>query len=336
MSGEKMRIAVDGVGGDRAPGEVIKASVDACEKYDTEIILLGPKELLEREMLNYGDVSNISIENASQIVSMDEKPTNVLHDFKDSAFFKGAELVKEGKADAFVSAGNTGAMLAVSTFVIGRIKGVERPAIATVVPSIKGDVIIIDAGANVTCKPSHLLQFALMGKIYAKNILSIEKPGIGLLSNGEEREKGTSLVKEAYTMISEKMPDDFYGNVEGRDIGIGTVDVVVTDGFSGNVVLKTMEGTAKLFTSTLKKTVMDSSFTTKIGALLMRKVFTELKKRFDYREYGGSFLVGVNGISVIAHGSSDALAIRNAIRIAMRGVEMDLVGKIKEGLEKEK
>ncbi len=330
-----MKIAVDGIGGDRAPGEVIKGCVDACEKYDVEIILLGPRELLERELLKYGNISKIIIEDAPQVVAMDEKPTRILHDFKDSAFFKGAKLIKEGQAKAFVSAGNTGAILAASTFIIGRIKGVERPAIATVVPSLKGDVIIIDAGANVVCKPIHLLQFALMGKVYAKNILSIEKPRVGLLSNGEEREKGTELVKKAYSMISEEMPDNFYGNVEGRDIGLGTVDVVVTDGFSGNLVLKAIEGAGKLFTSTLKKSIMDSSFTAKMGALLMRKVFSDLKRRFDYREYGGSFLVGVNGVSVIAHGSSDALAIRNAIRVAMKGVEMNLVEKIEDGLEKE-
>jgi len=248
---------------------------------------------------------------------------------KSSSLFVGAELVKRGKADGFVSAGNTGALLAVATFVIGRITGIERPALATPVPSKSGVTVLIDVGANAEVKPKHLLDFARMGSVYAE-LLGIVAPKVGLLNIGEEAEKGHSLAREAYQLLSETLGEKFLGNVESRDVLEGKADVIVADGFAGNVALKAYEGAMRFMTDLIKERVKKGGLFAKVGALMMKGVFDAVKARLDYRTYGGAFFLGVKGVVVKAHGSSDATAIRNAIKLAEKGARTNMVGRIEE------
>jgi len=327
------KISLDAMGGDYAPRVVVEGALMALDNPNVEIFLVGKTEEIEKELnslkIDY-DKERLKLVDAKDVVEMAEKPTEALKK-KESSLYIAAKLVKDGKANALVSAGNTGAVLAVSMFVIGRIKGIERPAIATPLPSTKKFTVLIDSGANAVVKAKHYLDFARMGIFYAQ-LLGKTNPKVGLLNIGEEEEKGTDELREAFSLLKEKLRDMFFGNVQGRDINNGLVDVVVTDGFTGNVVLKTLEGAAKFMTETIKNGVMNNGFTAKIGALMMKKVFKDLKDKLDYRNYGGAFLLGVNGVSVIAHGSSDALAIKNAIKVASKGVEMNIVDKIRESL----
>jgi len=324
------RIAVDAMGGDHAPGEIVKGVIDVAEELDAEIMLVGTKDLVEREILRFssGLPSNVILYEAADVFQTHEKPSEVLKR-KSSSLFVGAELVKRGKADGFVSAGNTGALLAVATFVIGRITGIERPALATPVPSKSGVTVLIDVGANAEVKPKHLLDFARMGSVYAE-LLGIVAPKVGLLNIGEEAEKGHSLAREAYQLLSETLGEKFLGNVESRDVLEGKADVIVADGFAGNVALKAYEGAMRFMTDLIKERVKKGGLFAKVGALMMKGVFDAVKARLDYRTYGGAFFLGVKGVVVKVHGSSDATAIRNAIKLAEKGARTNMVGRIEE------
>ncbi|AEH50140.1 phosphate acyltransferase PlsX [Pseudothermotoga thermarum] len=318
-----VRIALDLMSGDRAPEEILEGAL--LSKNLCQLVVIGTKSVLEK----IDGVEKIEVED---FLPMDVKPMEILHR-KTSSMYVGLKLVKEKLVDAFVCAGNTGALLAGATFVVGRMEGVERPALAVPVPSTNGFAILIDAGANARVRPEHLLDFAIMGLAYAK-VLGKDKPKLGLLNVGEEENKGDEVTKEAYKLLKELFPDFFIGNVEGHDINAGKVDVVVADGFSGNVAMKTMEGTAKMILQTLKEKIENSGIIAKLGALLMKKVFLQLKTTLDPRTYGGAFILGIDGIVVKAHGSSDRVAIKNAIEVAVRGCKMKLVENIKEEIKR--
>lgn len=327
-----MKIVVDGMGGDYAPDVVIDGAVLAVKEYNLEIIIVGNEEVLKNALLKTGyNGDKITIHNATEFISMGEHPGNAVRKKKDSSIVVGTKLVKEGIGDAFISAGNTGACMASALLGLGRIKGIQRPAIGTVMPTEKGVSLILDAGANADCKPINLFQFAIMGSIYAERILGIKNPTVGLLNIGEEETKGNELTLAAYPLLKESKLN-FIGNIEGRDIFAGKADVVICDGFVGNVVLKLSEGLSTTIMRTIKNELM-SNIIGKIGGLLIKKSMLKLKKRLDYAEYGGAPLLGVNGISIISHGSSNAVAIKNAIRVAKECIETEVVTSIKASLD---
>ncbi|AGL49073.1 phosphate acyltransferase [Thermotoga maritima MSB8] len=317
-----MKIAIDVMGGDRAPDEILKGALLASKEVEGEIVLIGPEEIVKNKGLPF--VS------ASEIVKMDDPPLEVLRK-KNSSMHMGLKLLSEGKVDAFVSAGATGPLFLGATSIVGKLEGIERPALGVAVPSLKGATVLIDAGANAKVRPEHLVDFAFMGIAYSK-VLGAENPRVGLLNMGSEENKGPDDIKRAYQLLKEFLGDTFFGNVEGHDINLGTVDVVVADGFSGNVALKTMEGTAKLVTSVLKESIKDGGFLSLLGALLMKRSFDKMKEKLDPRSYGGTFILGVKGIVVKAHGSSDAKAIKHAIKVAEKGIRVNIVQEIERGI----
>lgn len=329
-----MRIVIDAMGGDKAPEELVKGVVLALKEYDIDITLVGDKgkieELLLKEEYNK---KRVEIIHTTEIISYDESPTLAIRRKKDSSMVVGMKLIKEGHGDAFISAGSTGAMLAGGLFIVGRINGIDRPALAPVLPGRKGPFMLIDVGANAECKVQNILQFATMGEIYVNKILKRDNVKVGLANIGEEEEKGTEFVKECYQQLKENN-SHFVGNIEGREILEGNVDVVVCDGFVGNMILKTLEGTVSTVFSILKEEIM-SSLRTKIGGLLLKPVFSKFKKKFDYTEYGGAVLLGLNCPVIKAHGSSNANAFKNAIKQAVMSVEADIVNIIKEEISKE-
>jgi len=326
-----MRIAIDAMGGDNAPQINVAGAIEAARDYGVEIILVGDSFSLRRELLRY-PVSNlkITIEPASQIISMDDSPIIALRQKKDSSITRAIYLVKEGKADAVISAGNTGAMMAASKVILGTLKMVDRPAIAAIFPTLNEPCVILDVGANVDCKPQHLFQFAVMGSIYARYILGKESPRLGLLSIGEEEVKGNELTREAYKILR-KSSLNFVGNVEGRDIFKGEVDVIVCEGFVGNIVLKSSESMAELFDVVLKEE-LGSKTRYRVGAKLCSKALKNFARKIDYAEHGGAPLLGVDGVSIISHGRSSARAIKNAIRVAKELVEKKVNFYIGENL----
>ena len=290
--------------------------MQAAQQLGVGIILVGIEQLIRQELDKYPSAKALPLEirNATEVVDMHDSPATVFRRKKDSSIRVANELVKKGEASAVISAGHTGAAMSTSLFVLGRIEGVERPAIATFMPTIMGASILLDMGANVDCKPNHLLQFAVMGDVYARYLLKNPNPRVGLLSIGEEETKGNELTKEAFKLLTETSLN-FIGNVEGRDVMSGKADVIVCDGFIGNVVLKVSEAVAEAIGTFLRKDIEESLFS-KLGYLLMRPAFNSLKRRVDYAEYGGAPLVGINGISIISHGRSSDRAIKNAIRVA--------------------
>ncbi|MCX7653487.1 MAG: phosphate acyltransferase PlsX [Fervidobacterium sp.] len=328
-----IRIALDLMGGDRAPEEIKAGALMYLEKLnktqkDIRLLLVGTSNVLN----GFDRYKNlVELVEAQDYLPMDIKPTDALRR-KGSSMYIAATLVKEKCADALVSAGNTGALLSCATLVIGRIKGIDRPALAVPVPSLNDFTILIDAGANAEVKPEWLLQFAVMGIEYAK-ILGKSNPKVGLLNVGTEENKGTEREKQAHLILKESLKDKFFGNVEGNDINLGTVDVVVTDGFSGNIAMKTMEGVAKLISNTIKQEAK-KSLDGIIGALIFSRTLRKLKKKLDPRTYGGSFFLGVDGVVVKAHGNSDKFAIYNALKVASDGVEQGIIDKLKNSLEK--
>lgn len=309
------RIAVDGMGGDRAPRAIVEGSVQAARDLPVEVILVGREDRLKAELARFKEVpSNLKIHHASEVIEMAESPAISVRKKRDSSICQMVELAKRGQADAIVSAGNTGAVVCAASLGLGLLEGIERPGIAIVIPGLKGPVLLIDVGANVDPKPVHLLQYGIMGSVYMKEVVGKERPGVGLLNVGEEETKGTDFIREAFKLL-EEAPVHFTGNAEGRDIYTGKCDVIVCDGFVGNVTLKVTEGIAlalaELFRRELKRT-----FLTRLGALLLLPGFRRLKRQMDYAEYGGAPLLGVNGSCLICHGSSSGKAIRNAIRAA--------------------
>ncbi len=311
-----MRIALDAMGGDFAPAVNVKGATEAVrENRNIRVILVGDESAISRELNNRKYPSNrISIQPASEVVTMDESPSIAIRKKKDSSINVGVRLVKTGEADGFVSAGHSGVVMATSLLLLGKSKGVDRPAIATVMPAIKGTFILLDVGATVDCKPENLLQFALMGNTYCKMIMGKKNPRVALLSIGEEDIKGNEMTKEAFKLI-EKTDVTFIRNIEGKDIFTGKADVIVCDGFTGNIALKVSEGLAEAILKMLKKEVTSLS-AGKIGYFLIKPAIKNFRKRTDYDEYGGAPLLGINGTSIISHGRSSAKAIKNAVTVA--------------------
>ena len=310
-------IALDAVGTDKAPESEIRGAILACKALPVRVHLVGPeaelRDILD-EYLGKEDLP-IVIHHASERIGMEEKAAHAVRTKKDSSMRVGLKLVREGAAAGFVTAGNTGAAMATAKMVLGALPGVDRPALATPMPSSTGNpCVLLDVGANVDCKASNLAQFAVMGEIYARSVLKIDSPRVGLLSIGEEESKGNDLTHEAYPLLK-ALPIRFIGNVEGRDIFSGLADVIVCDGFVGNVALKTSEGVGRFVRDVLRAS-LTRTVTAKVGALLSRQAFNEFRHRLDYREYGGAHLLGVRGVCIIGHGSSNDRAIFNGIRVA--------------------
>ncbi|AGF55077.1 phosphate acyltransferase PlsX [Clostridium saccharoperbutylacetonicum] len=311
-----MKIAIDGMGGDNAPVAVVQGAIDALKEYDNiELYITGPEELINAELEKYTySKEKINVIDAKEVISPNEHPVMALRKKKDSSIVKALELVKDGVCDAIISGGSTGAFLAGCTLTIGRIKGVERPALAPIMPGRHGSFMIVDVGANVDCKPQFLMQFAKMGKIYYEKVFDVKNPSVGLINIGEEEEKGNELTKAAFKLLKEEKNINFKGNVEPREIPGGNTNVLVCDGFVGNTALKMYEGSASSILGIIKDEVLKSSITSKLGILLLKPVLKNCLKKFDYKEYGGAPFLGVNGICIKAHGSSDGKAFKNAIR----------------------
>lgn len=333
-----MKILLDAMGGDNAPYEIIKGGIQAAQEYGVKVALVGRGEeiLSVIKDLGHDDLpEGISISHASQVVEMTDNPAASSREKPDSSMAVGIRLLSSGEGDAFVSAGNTGALLAGAIFGVGRIKGIKRAALAPVVPTKTGGALLIDCGANLECKPEYLLQFAYMGGLYAKIILNRESPSIGLLNIGAEETKGAPLQKEAYALLQKAGADGrirFTGNVEGRDVVFGACDVVVADGYSGNIFLKTMEGVGLYFADMLK-TMFTKSAKTKVAALLCKDGIQEFKKTLDYAEVGGSPLLGLCKPVIKAHGSSNAKAIQNAVRGAKDFAEGKIIETIMQNID---
>ena len=319
-----MTIALDAMGGDSSPAAEVEGAVLAAREYNAEIVLVGDEKLLRSELDKYRTAGlPITICHASQRVEMHESPVSVLRKKKDSSIVVATKLVRDEKASAVVSAGHTGAAMAASLLILGPVKGVERPAIAAILPTLEGVAVMLDVGANVDCKPKHLYQFAIMGHAYAVKMLQKENPRIGLLSIGEEDTKGNILTRETFRYLKNS-PLNFIGNVEGKDVYSGSADVIVCDGFIGNVALKISEAVADTMGKMLSREIRKSS-SGKIGYLLLKKAFASFKKKVDYAEYGGAPLLGVNGVSIICHGRSTPKAIKNAIRMSVKLSEVQTV-----------
>jgi glycerol-3-phosphate acyltransferase PlsX len=325
--GSRLKIAVDAMGGDYAPREIVLGAIAACRELGAEIILVGHEAEINT-ILNEQNVSGLNLEvyPASEVIAMDEHPASAVKRKKDSSLVVANRLVKEGKAAAVISAGNTGAAMSSSLLYVGRINGIKRPAIASPMPTRTGVSVLIDAGANAECDPENLLQFAMMGSVYAEKVLGINKPKVGLLSIGEEETKGNKLVVDTHLLLKESHLN-FIGNIEGRDVHRGNCDVIVCDGFVGDIVLKLSEGLASTLFSQIKEAITGNLLAS-MGGLMLKPAFADLKSRMDYTEYGGAPLLGLNGISMISHGRSNAKAVKNAIKATLKAINEDVVGKI--------
>ena len=326
-------IALDAMGSDRAPRPEIEGAILAARQLGAHVLLVGPEAQVRAELNRHRGASRLPIDviHASQVITMDDKAVQAVRAKRDSSIRVGIRLVREGKADGFVTAGNTGAAMATAKMVLGAIPGVDRPALAAVFPTALGTgAMLLDVGANVDCKPNNLEEFAVMGEIYFRAIFGTSKPTVGLLSIGEEESKGNELTRDSFQLLKQ-LPLNFVGNVEGRDLYNGEVDVIVSDGFVGNVALKISEGVANLVRATLKD-ALKATITRQVGALLSRSAFDEFKKRLDHTEYGGAPLLGVRGVCIITHGSSNANAIKNAIRVAGEFAASAVNEKIEKGL----
>ncbi|MCE5313179.1 MAG: phosphate acyltransferase PlsX [Nitrospiraceae bacterium] len=310
-----MRIALDAMGGDHAPEVTVAGAIEAVSEYDFDVVLVGDRDILADSLRDKKYPSGrISVYHASEVVAMDDQASVAIRKKKDSSVRKAIELVKEGSADAAVSAGHSGVTMATALFVLGKLPNVDRPAIATKMPSLEGFFILLDAGANVDCKPENLKQFSLMGSAYAETVYGVNNPRVGLLSIGEEDTKGNELTKEAFKLIK-TLDINFTGNIEGKDIFYGGADVVVCDGFIGNIVLKVAEGLAESIIKMLKREVARAA-TGRIGYLMLKPAIKGFRKQTDYTEHGGAPLLGINGICLISHGRSTSKAIKNALRTA--------------------
>jgi phosphate acyltransferase len=324
-------IALDAMGSDRAPKPEIEGAIQAARHHDVRVVLVGPEPILSAELERHPSAADLPIEvvHASEVITMDDKAAQAVRAKRDSSMRVGLRLVREGKADGFVSAGNTGAVMATAKMVLGMLLGVDRPALAAVFPTAMGTVAcLLDVGANVDSNAENLAQFAVMGEIYFRTMFGTRKPRIGLLSIGEEETKGNELTRDAFQLLKQ-LPLNFVGNVEGRDLYNGKIDVIVADGFVGNVALKISEGVANLVRYTLKET-LKATITRQVGYWLSRDAFKDFKKRLDHTEYGGAPLLGVKGVCFITHGSSNANAIKNAIRVAAEFAERKINAKIEK------
>jgi phosphate acyltransferase len=326
-------IALDAMGSDRALKPEIEGAMHAARHYGIHVVLVGREPVIRAELARFPAAASLPLQvlHAGEVIAMEDKAVQAVRAKRDSSLRVGLRLVRDNKADGFVTAGNTGAAMATAKMVLGGLPGVDRPALAAVIPTVVGSAtILLDVGANVDCKPHNLEQFAVMGEIYFRSMFGTRKPRVGLLSIGEEEGKGNDLTREAFPLLKQ-LPLNFIGNVEGRDLYNGKVDVIVADGFVGNVALKTSEGVANLVRATLKES-LKATITRQVGYLLSRSAFADFKKRLDHTEYGGAPLLGVKGVCFITHGSSNANAIKNAIRVAAEFAELQINEKIEKEL----
>lgn len=326
-----MKIIVDAFGGDNAPAEIIKGSMLACDEYNVDIILTGDKNKINECVNKNGiDLKKTEIVDAGEVITMHDDAKSVLKEKSNSSMAVGFRLLNEGKGDAFVSAGNTGAITVGATLITKRIKGVKRPAIASVMPSAKKPILLMDCGANAECRAEFLYQFGLMGDLYMKHILKYENPRIALANNGTEETKGTPLVREAYALMK-NAPYNFVGNIEGRQIPFGDADVIVADGFTGNLILKMYEGVAKVLMNGIKDAFM-KNILSRLAYLGVKSGIDDMKKQFDYKEYGGAVMLGVKKPVIKAHGSADANTFKNAIKQAVWFLENNLISEMERAL----
>jgi glycerol-3-phosphate acyltransferase PlsX len=332
-----VRVALDAMGGDNAPGEIVLGAVQAAREYGMGVYLVGREEAIHAELAKH-DASGLDLPiiHTDEVIEMDEHPANAVRRKKNASMTLALQLVRDGKALGAVSAGNSGAMMAAALFTLKRIEGVDRPALGGVFPTKDAACLVIDMGANADCKPEFLLQFALMGSIYMERIFGVSSPRVGLLANGEEETKGNQLVQDTHQLLKANAATlglNFTGNVEGRDIPAGSADVIVCDGFVGNVVLKLSEGLAETLIGLLR-TQMTSTLPSKLAGAVLRPGLRKVFQRLDYAEYGGVPLLGVNGSAIISHGRSKAKAIKNALRVARQTAETNVAGAIADGLAK--
>ena len=329
-------VALDAMGGDNAPKEMIKGAVQALEKTDAvQVLLVGKEDVIRAELAQYTyDKARIEVVNATEVIETAEPPVNAIRRKKDSSIVVGMKLVKEGQADAFVSAGSSGAVLVGGQVIVGRIKDVERPPLAPLIPTEKGVSLQVDCGANVDARPSHLVQFAKMGSIYMEHVVGIKNPKVGIVNIGAEEEKGNALVKETFPLLKGEKNINFIGSVEAREIPHGQADVIVCEAFAGNIILKLFEGVGSVLISEIKKGMM-GSLRSKIGALLVKPALKKALKSFDSSEYGGAPLLGLNGLVVKTHGSSTAKEICNTIIQCVTFKEQKINEKIKESIQPE-
>lgn len=328
---EDIPVVLDAMGGDHAPAAPVEGAVLAAREFGIPIYLVGREEEVRAELTRHNHAGlPLTLVPAGETIGMDEQPSLAVRRKRDSSIVVGMRLVKEGKARAFVSMGNTGAVMAAALFHLGRIKGVKRPALATVFPTMQGFCLLLDIGANADCKPEYLLQFGLMGSLYARRVLGVEAPRVGIVSNGEEEGKGNQLGKEAYKLLKAS-PLNFIGNVEGKDIPSHLADVVVTDGFTGNVIVKTAEGMAKMMKAFIKEELYRSPIST-LGGLLAKGAFDRIGKRTDYSEFGGAVLLGVDGVVIIGHGRSNGWAVRSALRVAAQAASSGVLDDIRQDI----
>lgn len=333
-----MKIAVDAMGSDYAPHEIVLGAIDAVREYGYEVVLVGDQVQIEKELNAWGDWKKlpITVQHASEVITMHESPSVAVRKKKDASLVVATRLVRQKECDAVISAGSTGAGVAAALFGLGRIKGIERPTIATPIPNMAGGTtVLVDSGATVDAKPIHLVHNAIMGSLYAEHVLGIETPRVGLLNIGEEDTKGNEQAKLTYPMLKKLSCIRFIGNAEGRDIPKGDVDVVVCDGFVGNVVLKFGEGLVSSLKSMIKEHIKHSSIWVKMAAAVMLPTLKKLGKKMDHNEYGGAPLLGINGCFIICHGSSKAKAIKNAIRVAAEYKKSCVVEHIKNHIAQE-
>lgn len=327
-----MNIALDVMGGDHGPGEIIAGAVEAAQAYKVTVSLVGPPDIIRSELAKHPTSGlKLPIVPASQVIEMHDKPASAVRAKPDSSIVVASRLVRSGDAQGFVTAGNTGAALAAGIFQVGRVEGILRPALISPFPTHRGFCVILDVGANADVKPEHLQQFAIMGSLYAQHIMGISSPKVRILSNGEEEGKGNQLVVSAYNLLAATPGINFQGNVESKEIVEGLTDVVVTDGFTGNIFIKTAEATAKLLQRIMLEELTAGPISS-VGAFLAQAALRRLRMRTDDSQYGGAVLLGLSGMVVVAHGRSKATAIRHAIRVAKQGVEQNIQTKIHEGV----
>ncbi len=332
-----MKIAVDAMGGDNAPEQIVKGALEAVKKYSCEIILVGDESKIREVLRDESDWENLplTIKHTTEFIKMGEHPADAVRNKKNSSVVVATNMVKNGECDAVLSAGSTGAAVAAAQLILKRIHGIGRPAIATPIPTPKGVTLLLDSGANVDSKPEHLVQSGIMGALYAEHVLGKNNPNIGLLNIGEEETKGNEQAKETYQIFKNMRTINFAGNAEGRDIPTGDFDVIVCDGFVGNVVLKFGEGLATTIFTLIKESIDNGGLAAKLGAMMLMPTLRDLAKRLDASEYGGAPLLGVNGYCIIAHGSSDSKSICSAIGVAKGYVQSNVLGHIKAALNQE-
>ena len=332
---KRIIVALDATGGDHAPVETVKGAVEAVKELNVDIKLVGPEDVVKAELAKYEyDKERIEVVHASEVIGTDEVPTMAIRRKKDSSLVVALNLVKKGEADAIVSAGSTGALLTGALLIVGRLPGVERPALGTCLPNKKGFSFLIDSGANVDCKPKYLEQFAKMGSVYVEHVFGIKEPKVALVNIGAEKEKGNALTKETYELLEQAEDINFTGNIEPRNIPFGEADVIVCDGFVGNTILKLSEGLAKTMIDIIKAGITKGAY--KIAAAALKTPFRNVKKFMDSDEIGGAPFIGLKSLVVKAHGSSNAKAFKNAVRQCVLFTEADIIGKLREHLQEEK